>query len=154
MNDIALQWSDSQHSADLAIELNDLVQDGGLETAVMLSLFTDRRSDDGDELPPGDTDRRGWWADAEPVVEGDRIGSRLWLLDREIATQSVVDRAVTYAREALQWLLDDKVASSLDVSAEIPRRGMIGLVVTIYRPQKDPVKYRFDNVWKAQEAKI
>jgi phage gp46-like protein len=154
MNDIALQWSDSQHSADLAIELNDLVQDGGLETAVMLSLFLDRRSDDGDELPPGDTDRRGWWADAEPVVEGDRIGSRLWLLDREIATQSVVDRAVTYAREALQWLLDDKVASSLEVAAEIPRRGMIGLVVTIYRPRKDPVKYRFDNAWKAQEAKI
>jgi phage gp46-like protein len=154
MNDIALQWSDSQHSADVAVELNDLVQDGGLETAVMLSLFTDRRSEEGDELPPGDTDRRGWWADATPVVEGDRIGSRLWLLEREVATQAVVDRAVTYAREALQWLLDDKVASSLEVSAEIPRRGMIGLAVKIYRPQKDPVNYRFDHAWNAQEAKI
>jgi phage gp46-like protein len=154
MNDIALQWSDSQLSADVAVELNDLVQDGGLETAVMLSLFTDRRSEEGDELPPGDTDRRGWWADAAPVVEGDRIGSRLWLLEREVATQAVVDRAVTYAREALQWLLDDKVASSLEVSAEIPRRGMIGLVVKIYRPQKDPVNYRFDHVWNAQEANI
>lgn len=154
MSDIGLTWSEDQRAADLEVELNDLVRDGGLETAVMLSLFTDRRSETGDPLPAGQIDRRGWWADATPVVEGDLFGSRLWLLEREIESQAVVDRAVTYAREALQWLLDDKVASSIDVSAQVPRRGMLGLTVKIYRPAMDPVEYHYDHVWQAQEAKI
>jgi phage gp46-like protein len=154
MSDIALQWSEIEHAADVAIELNDLVQDGGLETAVMLSLFTDRQAEVGDVLPDGETDRRGWWADAAPVVEGDRIGSRLWLLAREVESQAVLDRAVTYAREALQWLLDDKVAERVEVTAEIPRRGMLGLVVEIFRPQQDVVRYRFRHVWTAQEANV
>jgi phage gp46-like protein len=97
-------------------------------------------------------DRRGWWADAEPVVERDRIGSRLWLLAREKDTAKVRARAEEYAREALQWLVEDRVAERVEVSADGSRPGWLVLAVTIYRPQADPAKYRFTHTWAAQEA--
>ena len=101
--------------------------ESGLRTAVIISLFTDRRANDDDVIPDGSNDRRGWWANPD-------IGSRLWLLSREKETQETFDRAVLYTREALQWLFDDGVALSVDVSGEWVRRGVLGLVVTIGLP--------------------
>lgn len=150
MSDLALTW-ESPFSADLSIEVNDLARDEGLETAVMLSLFTDRRAEDGDVLPVGD-DRRGWWADELADVEGDRIGSRLWLLERERQRPDVLRRAETYAREALQWLVDDLVAERIEVTASIPREGWLAFTVDIFRPQADPARYRFNQAWAAQGA--
>jgi phage gp46-like protein len=151
MSDLRLTWD--VHAADLSIAMNDLVMDEGLETAVLLSLFTDRRSNDGDVLPDTHSDRRGWWGDAFPVVAGDRIGSRLWLLYREKEEATVLVRAREYAREALQWLLDDQVAAAVDVEAEITRPGMLGLHIVITRPLSTPVEYRFSAVWAGQAAR-
>lgn len=151
MSDLALRWDPAAVAADLAVEANDLARDDGLETAVLLSLFTDRQAEVGDVLPAGENDRRGWWGDALPVVEGDKTGSRLWLLARAKSTPDARARAEEYAREALQWLIDDKVAERVEVAAEIPRVGMLGFLVTIHRPQKDPARYRFSHAWAAQE---
>lgn len=148
MADLALRWGVA--SADLALEAGDLARDDGLETAIAISLFTDRRAEDGDPLPDGEGDRRGWWGDAVPVIDGDRIGSRLWLLAREKQAATVLRRAEEYAREALAWLLEDRVADRIDVAAEMPRAGLLGLVVTVHRPQAEPVQYRFNHTWDAQ----
>lgn len=153
MSDIALIWDSERGAADFAVEANDLAADDGLETAVFLSLFTDRRAEAGDVLPSGDGDRRGWWADALPVVDGDWIGSRLWLLARSKQTADVIRRAEEYAREALAWLLEDKVASSVDVAAETVRDGVLGLTVTIQRPASGAVQYRYNYTWASQEAR-
>ena len=148
MGDLALRWDADLGCADVAVEANDLAKEDGLDTAVMLSLFTDRRAEASD-LPEGETDRRGWWGDAVPIVDGDRIGSRLWLLAREKELATVLPRAEEYAREALKWLVDDLVAVRVEVTASIPRRGVLGLSVAIYRPQADPTSYRFGDAWVA-----
>lgn len=153
MSDLALLWSDTDVAADFAIEENDLAADDGLETAVLLSLFTDRRAESGDILPDAEVDRRGWWGDAFPTVDGDRIGSRLWLLGRSKETADVVARAEEYAREALAWLVEDKVAESVVVTASVVSRGVLGLSVEIARPAVDPAKFQFDYTWAAQEAR-
>ncbi len=148
MSDIALIWDVQAGAADFAIEANDLATDDGLETAVMLSLFTDRRAEDGDVLPDGETDRRGWWAD----TEDDKTGSRLWLLDRSKETQATIDRAVEYTREALQWMIDDKVTDRIEVSAEWIRPEVLGLAVSIFRPKADAVTFQFNYTWDAQDG--
>lgn len=153
MNDIGIFWTPSLASGDFAVSANDLAQDGGLETAVFLSLFTNRRAADGDVLPDAGNDRKGWWADAVPVVEGDQVGSRLWLLARSKETQDVVDRAREYAIEALQWLLDDRVAARVDVTSEIVGKGMLRLTITTTRPSVDPTTYRFNYAWQTQELR-
>jgi phage gp46-like protein len=60
-----------------------------LDTAVILSLFTDRRALDSDDIPKN-SDRRGFWGDAYPLVENDQWGSRLWTLHRAKATNETL----------------------------------------------------------------
>lgn len=153
MSDIALVWDSELGAADLDVTSNDFVRDDGLDTAVYLSLFQNRRAENGDVLPEGTTDRGGWWGDAVPVVPEDRIGSRLWLLSREKSTADIPGRAEEYAREALQWLLDDGVSDQVDVQSEIVDTGLLGLVVTIHRPSGDPVEYRYQYAWASQAAR-
>lgn len=136
--------------AVIATPAYDLESDEGLQTAVVISLFTDRRSAEGDVLPGLGDDRRGWWGDALPVVAGDQIGSKLWLLAREKQTPHALGRAEQYTREALAWLVEDQVASRVSVTATAPRNGVLQLDVEIQRPKKRPVQYRFARAWAAQ----
>lgn len=151
MSDIKLHYESVDGAygfVDISHVGTGLELDDGLETAVIISLFTDRRANEDDELPSGD-DKRGWWGDSYANVDGDLIGSRLWLLAREKQMASVVDRAKTYAEEALRWMVEDGIAEKVFVSAEIVSKGVLGLLVEIYRPNVSPVKYQFNYVWEA-----
>jgi phage gp46-like protein len=134
MTDIALIWNPAQGYADFAVAGGDLAADQGLYTAVTVSLFTDAQAQPGDVIPDGSSDPRGWWGDMpiDPAAQDAtapprRIGSRLWLLDRALQTPETLARAQSYAREALQWLLDDGVAGSVTAAASFPALGWIEL---------------------------
>lgn len=133
---------------DVALDEHGFVAlDGGLETAVFLSLFTDRRARESDR----ESDRRGWWGDAHARVAGDEIGSWLWLLRRRPASRETVRRAQLYALQALEWLRVDGLAKSVDVVAE--RRDThdaIVLAVTIVRPGGD----RWAAVWDVHGKRV
>ncbi len=145
--DAAIIWKDL--AGDIQLNGYDLAREDGLTTAVIISLFTDRRAAN-DDVPPGDArDLRGWWADAFPAVPGDQIGARLWLLHREKQTQSVLNRARDYAEEALQWLLEDGIVKSIRVTAEIVRQGVLGLSIDITRPDGKTANYKFKQIWEA-----
>ena len=147
--DLRTVYLDLDHGIDWIMDGYDLATDAGLTTAVILSLFTDARARDDDALPPGATDRRGWWGDAYPVVAGDRIGSRLWLLRASKQLPAALVQARTYAREALDWLIEDGVARRLEVEAFIVRFEVLGLLIRIYRPDGREVPLRFDLLWSA-----
>jgi phage gp46-like protein len=172
--DIALAWDLAAGAADMVVDGPDLRRDDGLETAVLISLFTDRRAHDTDVIPDGTDNRRGWWADAFAETPGDRIGSRLWLLDRAKPTATTRQRLEDYAREALAWLTEDQVAEDVAVTAEflpasqaLARLKSFGgraldarttgvldgylLTATIRRPLAvTPTNYRYHLNWKAQ----
>lgn len=136
---------------DLVIENDDLKNDGGLETAILISLFTDQHVD-LDEVPFGETSQRGWWGDLFPDIEGDEIGSKLWTLGRRKTTLPTRNKIIELARNSLQWLIEDGVASEVNVDAEIVARDRIDLSIEIIRPNEP--NQRFDVVWNAQEQKI
>ncbi|EOM5101013.1 phage GP46 family protein [Escherichia coli] len=98
MADIAVVWD--QGCGSLQLNGADLLTDNSLLTAVIISLFTDRRALDSDEIPDGTRDRRGWWGDS---FRERPVGSRLWLLSREKTLSSVVCHAmrVGHARLSL-----------------------------------------------------
>lgn len=150
--DLALTWSNATGDADLSMIDSDLASDAGLETAVLLSLFTDRRAANDDVPPSGDPDdRRGWWADQFAAVEGDRIGSRLWLLDRSKRSSETARRAEEYVREALAWMLEDRVVASIGVAIDIASRpDAMFITVTLQRPGRDAVAFRFGRAWDSQ----
>jgi len=125
----------------------------GLRLAVMISLFSDRRVEAGTATPANDGDLRGWWADEFATVPGDKIGSRLWLLDRSTGADNVEIEAQQYAAEALAWLTEDRVASRVDVVAEFDGSTLY-LDVTITRPSGDPASFRFAAAWDAEAAAL
>lgn len=146
--DLKILWEDEAGVGDLAVEGNDLARDPGLRTAVLLSLFLDRRAEDVEALPPGQTDRRGWWADG--LVGG--MGSRLWLLERAKWSSDTAARARAYAEEALAWLVEDRVAARVTVTEDVPVvEGVVALNIEIERPTGEQVRYRFASVWDAEE---
>lgn len=118
----------------------------GLETAIRLSLFTNARALPGDELPEGEgafgEDLGGWWGDAF-LETGSSLGSRLWLLRRAKLTAETRQRARDYALEALQWLIDDRIASDVEVETFIPSRGCLELEVLISREGETPTRFQY-----------
>lgn len=140
---IALAFDNDAGLADLLQDNGNLATDECLETAVLLSLFTDGLAQADDGLPQAA--RRGWWGDAFADVDGDSIGSRLWLLVAKPGGNTLA-RAREYAEEALAWLVEDGVASSVVVAAELGLPGFITLSVEIVRP--DATAPRFKRTWE------
>lgn len=149
MSDFKLQYCGD--AFDLVVEKNDLALDDGLQSAVIVSLFTEKRVRP-DELPFPETDRSGWWGDMFADIEGDQIGSKLWLLRREKQTPETQIRYQEYAKEALAWLIEDKIAETVEVVANFPERERVDLLVTIQKPQ-GKVAFKYSITWNAQKAR-
>jgi len=155
MSDIATFFDVDNFAADLALFDGDLATEDGIKTAVIISLFTDARASDDDILPAGVTWRRGCWTDLLGNDPTDIIGSKLWLLSREKMTPNLYRRAEDYARDALNWMLEDQVAQGVIVEAfevlpRIPGRGgVLGLYVRIERADAPAIDFRFDKLWSA-----
>ena len=114
-----------------------------LVSAIWMSLGTDRRAQQDDVIPNGSQDKRGWWGD---TYRPRKIGSRLWLLYREKQLPETLRRAEEYAHEALQWLIDDKVVLSFDITATwLNRRGFMQLLIVVNKP--DGSQHRYEYIW-------
>lgn len=150
---VRIEWDQTTGLGDLATDSHGMTAlDGGLETAVILSLYSDRRAADGDDLQIG-ASRRGWWGDSL-ADDGDQWGSRLWLLDRSKSTEETLELAKLYAEEALAWMLEDGIARRLQITVErvaelngapVPAHSqMLDLRVSIEKADGA----RWDSAWK------
>lgn len=132
--------------ATYSVELEDTLQ-----TAIILSLFSDRRATDDDKLPLNETDRRGWVGDEftsdDFDTRSDEWGSRLWLCYYGKAGAGVLEAARFAAQEALDWLVRDGIASRVTVTAswagELGDR--LAVRPMIYKP--DQVRPVYDVLW-------
>jgi phage gp46-like protein len=145
---IRIAWDNDTGEGDLVLQsFGGLETDSGLATAILISLFTDRRADDTDELPGDADDRRGWWGDSVAEVPGDQIGSKLWLLERSKITTDSVRLARQYGEEALAWLIADGVAAAVLVETERdPDEQRINMKASVRRPKDIAGRWSF--VWE------
>lgn len=120
-----------------------------LARAVINSLFSWARARPGDELPTPESPRMGWWGDTYGAVNGDRFGSRLWLLARETLTDEVAARARDFAQEALAWLVPDGVAIRVTVETERLGLDTLGMRVLVDEPGGGRLDIRFADIWSA-----
>jgi phage gp46-like protein len=146
MTDIALIFDPDTMDFDAALDGADLKSETGLATAIYMSWFTDAPAKPGDVIPDGTNDGRGWWGDYNARVDGDRIGSRLWLLKRSKRTAEVIRLAADYAREGLQWMIADGVAAAVDVSAGAQSTAGILLTAVITKPGGNNSEFSY--VWQ------
>jgi len=134
-----------------------LIADGyDLQSAVIVALGTDALAPVSEELPdPDATDRRGWWGDldADEIWGGWDVGCLLWLLHRAKITGpgaksgSTLARADGWTRDAMQPFIEHRIASRVDVFAEVLETHRIDVAVAIYRGPEPEVALRFSELW-------
>ena len=144
--DIMIAFDDKLLVGDIREIAGDIETDTSIRTAVVISLFTDRLANPDDELPAGDSDRRGWWGDLLPEIDGDKIGSRRWLYVREKQTPETAEKIREADQEALEWLIDDGIATA--VITEWIARGVLAEKIVITKPDGDLVNFRFNQLWE------
>jgi len=121
-----------------------------LYRAVEISLFSWRRAEPDDEID--DEQRMGWWGDSFPAVDGDKLGSRLWLLRRKTITPEVLRQAEAYAREALQWMIDDELVRTVEIQLTRPNHTRVDMVVTLTDDGGPLPPFNFENIWQVQHG--
>ncbi len=117
----------------------DVAAELGLETAVLVSLFTDARAGLG-EVPEGE-DVRGWWGDAPT----DRWGSLGWLLETRPLTAQVAAEFRRRVRDSLSWLVTYGIAAEVEVDVRRREGGTLELEVRVRRG----TARAYDAAWRA-----
>ena len=112
-----------------------LMDVGGLENAVNISLFTDIN----------------WWGNALEESEPDKqIGSGFEDNIRSKAVTIAYLRDVeNAARDALQWMINQKIAQSIKATATWPEHNTVDLEILITKPDGDNVSFRYSLNWEA-----
>ncbi len=150
--DIALFFDSERLFGDIAVVAGRLATDDGLLTSVLISLFSDARATD-DDLPAGETFRRGWAGEQEVGPTGDRFGSKLWLRQREKQTERTRALVEADATEALAWMIEDKVAVAIEIRAEWVAHEVLGLDVVVVKPDGSRIPFRFRLNWAAESER-
>ena len=145
MPDITTAWPPLGAYGDWAMAGADLASGSDLETAVLISIATDRVADPDDVIPDGTGDPRGWVGDAD----SDRpIGSKVWLRLRSKRTPELLKTVADDLRDALQWLLDDKVVSSIEVATEWQEPRRLASRLTLHRTGGQPLTLEYAWAWE------
>lgn len=146
MLDLKLAQDAATAEFDLAIGANgDLETVDDLSTAILISLLTDARAAETQVAVP--EYRRGWIGNAVPPIEGFELGGLLWLVDTAKATQGTMNIAASFARDALQHLIDQEIADDVQVQGSITGPGEGGLSVAITSPD-GTIATQYIDLWR------
>lgn len=126
-------------------ENGDLLTTNGLESALDISILGEVRANEAEIIIP--QRRRGWWGSA---VLGYEQGSKLWLLSQDRKTEENRVLSEEYAKKALQWMLDDKIAREIIVNSEFTFDGLLIKIKLI--AQDNTVISRYYEMWKYTNA--
>lgn len=157
------QWAPWTGQADWALaDVSEAQNRGGLSarqalhTAVIIALFTDRRIAKDHPLfyLVEDGDQRGWFGDGVDVRRDlfeDDMGSLLWVFERAHLNEDIRRHVEVAAMEALAPLINQGVATRIDVQAE-RELNRVNLFVQIYGNDGSKLyDQKFGDIW-AQTA--
>ncbi len=150
MGELSFKFDKDKNFADIQIVGGDFLLGDDLETAIGLSLFTDRRATSAEikEFQSGITDRqsrRGYWANTFRSIDQ---GSGLWLLSRSKRQEITRSRAEALALESLQWILSDDIAEAVDVVATLSGASGLDIQVRILKPSGEDLNFKYQFVWE------
>lgn len=151
MADIRLAYNPEIMEYDIFINDEDIETGDDIETAIIISLFTWRRANPDDKLDSGQS-RFGWFGDKIGGNDKFPLGSRLYLLARKTITPQTMREAEEFASEALKWMVEDKVVSSISCASERVSNERVDLRITYTRDGISKEK-RFNDLWQQIEEK-
>lgn len=141
MTDITLSLTNNQF--DWLITNNDLVwsNDNGIQTAVLISLFTDRVAPIDYKFDPFEYDPRGVWSD---TYNDYIVGSLLWTLTKRAvitSKQTLLAQAQQMCLNALQWMVKENLIYNLSVNCSFLNSTTLAIQVqlTSYNSNKPQI---------------
>lgn len=140
--------AESAGPADVKLSGATLYRDPGLENAVLISIGSNARADDHDELPQGETSRGGWWGTAlDPAYQL----SKRWLLSRSKLDMTTLRLLEQYDKDSLAWMTDPSVRLAESIEATAVRDGLnkVNSLIVIRRADYD-VKFKYYINWESQ----
>jgi phage gp46-like protein len=124
--DVVLSVSDTLDFYDISFGADgDFATTEGLDTALLLSVLEEQRATVDEVADPAQ--RRGWMGSED---EGFAIGSKLWLWDSARLTQSTLNGINKDVAIGLNWVIEQGLASSIDVSSTFIAGGL-ELTITV-----------------------
>jgi len=149
LTDIAVSLDDLSKLMDVNVFAGDVDTANALVVAVLASLFSDQRAEEGDPIATGE-DPRGWWGDSY-ATDGKRFGCRWWVRRREVVTDELARWYGATGTEALAWLVDDGYAKSATVTAYRSPKFRTGLAIfaELVRPTGESVRVDVSNLWES-----
>ena len=137
MGDIRIVWDPVTGTGDFNMLGNGLELGHDLETASLISMFTDAQADPGDIVY--DTDPHGTWIDTYAALEdpalraipNDRMGSKIWQVFARPRTQDTLNWLWDEVIRCHGWMIVDGVASAVEADTFFTGPGGIGVRVTI-----------------------
>lgn len=135
----------SNGNYDYAIIDGDFLTDDSFDTDILSSLLVDARADSSEIQQP--ENRRGWFGDEFMVDVGFILGSKLWLIEQSRNVNLTATQAETYTREALEWILDKKLADTIDVSTELRQPDELFINIAIFVDDNKIASFTFE-LWK------
>lgn len=133
---------------DLRVDGADFAHVDGMETAIVVSLFTDARAPDS--VVKSAKNRRGWVGDILTANVGRTLGSLLWTYDQSRLTRDILNRLDVTVENALKWMVDDGIAR--EISAEVTQDSSRGIIINIDILTPDGKNQKYAILWKATKA--
>lgn len=136
---IRMRYYNNLQIGDMVFDGHHLETDDGLETAVLLSLHTDRRAtkEQYQQFYPWHdittADLRGVWFDAL-LPEIDRFGSLLWLLSGSKINAETAAIAKGFIEDCLRWMIQRGIAERIEVTTTVEQGRRIVAEIKIVRP--------------------
>lgn len=153
MADIGLYWDNDNQCVDWkwstetnnGITITDIDSDNDLESYIILRLFTNRRAESSWTTT---TNKEGWWYD-QLDTQG-LTGSRLWQLWYLPVTDSdsYESRANDLVREALQTMIDDNIADTIDINCNLQGSKQLNINIMI---TKTGNSQSFSYIWSTSK---
>lgn len=155
--DIYLEFDPIAGYADVRLADRDVERDPGFETAILLTLGSDKRAEDNEFLPDDSGYKGGWWGDAVAENPGDQIGWKGWLLRRAKSQNEVISQCGEYLRDGFQWMIDDGIISDFKSTVERvtspSQQTILQMKLHFVRPGGQSIFYTFFYNWEEQLLK-
>lgn len=125
---------------DLSIdETGDIATADQFDTAIIVSLFTDKRALPSQVLE--NSLRRGWLG--SEFTPGFEMGSQLWIFSQARLTRDTINAMISIANQSLAWMITDNLAISTSADVSLIA-GRVVLQIEITRPDTKVEKRLFD----------
>ena len=126
----------------LSVKNNDLVPVEGMESAILVSLFTDQRLDESQMDIP--INRGGWFGNA--LTPNRELGSKLWAYDNARITSGLVGNIRDCAKRSFDWMNQDNLTRKTSVSVAL--KGQQITIITTLTARGDKVGHDYAYLWR------